>query len=250
MLLDEPDLEGLPDFFIASAARGAADRGHPGKYAITLSRSSVEPFLQFSGRRDLRETVFRAWTARGENGGASDNRAIAAELVRLRAERARLLGYKTYAHYRLADTMAKTPEAALGLLESVWTPGVASARKEEEALQAIAASEGGNFKLAPWDWRYLAEKRRKAEFDLDESELKPYLQLDRIIEAAFYAASRLFGLEFHRAPRSQALSPRRSRMGGDGPRWRAESFVPGRLFCEAVKAQRGVDERLPRPAEA
>ncbi|HEY1863572.1 MAG TPA: M3 family metallopeptidase [Roseiarcus sp.] len=196
MLLDEPDLEGLPDFFIASAARIAADRGHPGKYAVTLSRSSVEPFLQFSARRDLRETAFRAWTARGENGGATDNRAIAAEMVRLRAERAHLLGYETYAHYRLADTMAKTPAAALDLLESVWTPGVASARKDEEALQAIAASEGGNFKVAPWDWRYLAEKRRKAEFDFDEGELKPYLQLDRIIEAAFYAASRLFGLTF------------------------------------------------------
>ncbi len=196
MLLDERDLEGLPDFFISSAARIAADRGHPGKYAVTLSRSSVEPFLQFSARRDLRETAFRAWAARGENGGATDNRAVAAEMVRLRAERARLLGYETYAHYRLADTMAKTPEAALDLLESVWTPGVASARKDEEALQAIAAGEGENFKLAPWDWRYLAEKRRRKEFDFDESELKPYLQLDRIIEAAFYAAHRLFGLSF------------------------------------------------------
>jgi peptidyl-dipeptidase Dcp len=196
LLLDAPDLDGLPDFFISSAARIAADRGHPGKFAVTLSRSSVEPFLQFSGRRDLRETAFRAWAARGENGGATDNRAIAAEMVRLRAERARLLGYETYAHYRLADTMAKTPRAALDLLESVWTPGVASARKDEEALQAIAAGEGGNFKLAPWDWRYLAEKRRKAEFDFDEGELKPYLQLDRIIEAAFYAAHRLFGLTF------------------------------------------------------
>ena len=196
MLLDERDLEGLPDFFVASAARIAADRGHASKYAVTLSRSSVEPFLQFSARRDLRETAFRAWTGRGENGGATDNRAIAAEMVRLRAERARLLGYETYAHYRLADTMAKTPEAALDLLESVWAPGVASARKDEEALQAIAAGEGGNFKLAPWDWRYLSEKRRRKEFDFDESELKPYLQLDRIIEAAFYAAHRLFGLTF------------------------------------------------------
>jgi peptidyl-dipeptidase Dcp len=181
LLLNKSDLAGLPDFFIASAARIAVDRGHPGKYAISLSRSSVEPFLQFSARRDLRETAFRAWTARGENGGAADNRAIAAELVRLRAERARLLGYESYAHYRLADTMAKTPKAALDLLESVWAPGVARARRDEEALQAIAASEGGNFKLAPWDWRYLAEKRRKAEFDFDEGELKPYLQLDRII---------------------------------------------------------------------
>ncbi len=196
LLLDECDLEGLPDFFISSAARIAADWGHASKYAVTLSRSSVEPFLQFSARRDLRETAFRAWAARGENGGATDNRAIAAEMVRLRAERARLLGYETYAHYRLADTMAKTPEAALDLLESVWAPGLASARKDEEALQAIAAGEGGNFTLAPWDWRYLAEKRRRKEFDFDESELKPYLQLDRIIEAAFYAAQRLFGLTF------------------------------------------------------
>ncbi len=196
MLLTEADLEGLPDFFVASAARTAADRGHPGKYAVTLSRSSIEPFLQFSARRDLRETAFRAWAARGENGGLTDNRAIAAEMVRLRAERARLLGYETYAHYRLADTMAKTPEAALNLLESVWTAGVARARKEEEALQEIAAGEGGNFKVAPWDWRYLAEKRRKVEFDFDEGELKPYLQLEKMIEAAFYVAGRLFGLSF------------------------------------------------------
>jgi peptidyl-dipeptidase Dcp len=196
LLLDKADLDGLPDFFIASAQRIAADLGHPGKYAVTLARSSVEPFLQFSDRRDLRETAFRAWEARGENGGKTDNRAIAAEMVRLRAERARLLGYETYAHYRLADTMAKTPRAALDLLESVWTPGVVSARKDEEALQQIAAGEGGNFKVAPWDWRYLSEKRRKAEFDFDEGELKPYLQLDRMIEAAFYAANRLFGLNF------------------------------------------------------
>ena len=196
MLLDEEDLEGLPDFYRASAARIASERGHPERFAVTLSRSSIEPFLQLSARRDLREAAFRAWEARGENGGATDNRAIAAEMVRLRAERARLLGYESYAHYRLADTMAKTPRAALDLLESVWAPGVSSALKEQEALQAIIAGEGGNFKVAPWDWRYLAEKRRKAEFDFDEGELKPYLQLDRMIEAAFYAASRLFGLGF------------------------------------------------------
>jgi peptidyl-dipeptidase Dcp len=196
MLLDEEDLEGLPDFYRASAARIASERGHPERFAVTLSRSSIEPFLQFSARRDLREAAFRAWAARGENGGASDNRAIAAEMVRLRAERARLLGCESYAHYRLADTMAKTPRVALDLLESVWAPGVSSAIKEQEALQAIVANEGGNFKVAPWDWRYLAEKRRKAEFDFDAGELKPYLQLDRMIEAAFYAASRLFDLDF------------------------------------------------------
>ena len=197
MLLGEDDLDGLPDFFVASAGREPPPSGDKrASYAVTLSRSSIEPFLQFSARRDLREAAFRAWEARGENGGATDNRAIAAEMVRLRAERARLLGYESYAHYRLADTMAKTPRAALDLLESVWAPGVSSALKEQEALQAIIAGEGGNFKVAPWDWRYLAEKRRKAEFDFDEGELKPYLQLDRMIEAAFYAASRLFGLGF------------------------------------------------------
>ncbi len=196
MLLDEDDLDGLPDFFLASAVRVAAERGHAGGHAVTLSRSSIEPFLQFSARRDLRERAFRAWASRGENGGATDNRDIATEMVRLRAERARLMGYQSYAHYRLADTMAKTPRAALDLLESVWTPGVLSARKEQEALQAIVAGEGGNFEVAPWDWRYFAEKRRKVEFDFDEGEIKPYLQLDRLIEAAFYAAHRLFGLSF------------------------------------------------------
>jgi len=196
LLLEKDDLDGLPDFFIASAARIAADSGHAGKYAVTLSRSSIEPFLQFSARRDLRERAFRAWAARGQSGGAADNRGIAAEMVRLRAERARLMGYESYAHYRLADMMAKTPRAALDLLESVWTPGVLSARKEQEALQGIIASEGAKFKVAPWDWRYFAEKRRKAEFDFDEGEIKPYLQLGRLIEAAFYVADRLFGLRF------------------------------------------------------
>jgi peptidyl-dipeptidase Dcp len=196
MWLDAGDLGSLPDFVVASAGRLAAERGQPGRHAVTLARSSVEPFLQFSARRDLRETAFRAWAARGENGGETDNRGIAAETVRLRAERAKLLGYQSHAHYRLADTMAKTPRAALDLLESVWTPGAAAGCREAEALQEIAAREGENFQVAPWDWRYLAEKRRKAEFDFDESAVKPYLQLDRVIQAGFYAAGRLFGLSF------------------------------------------------------
>ena len=235
MLLDEGDLDGLPDFFIASAARIAADRGHASKYAVTLSRSSIEPFLQFSARRDLRETAFRAWTARGENGGGADNRAIAAELVSLRAERARLLGYETYAHYRLADTMAKTPRAALALLELVWAPGVASARKDEEALQAIATREGGNFKLAPWDWRYLAEKRRKAEFDFDEGELKPYLQLDRIIEAAFHAASRLFGVSFAERFDLKLYHPDVRAWTMTGPDGEAKALFLGDYFARPSK---------------
>lgn len=195
MLDGEAHLAGLPQELRAAAAAAAADRGQPGKYAITLGRSSVEPFLQFSARRDLRETVFKAWLARGE-GAAADNRPIIAETVALRAEQARLLGYPSYAHFRLADTMAKTPEAALGLLNSVWAPARARALREQDKLQALVAEEGGNFEVAAWDWRYYAEQQRKREFDLDESELKPYLQLERIIEAAFDTAHGLFGLSF------------------------------------------------------
>ena len=196
LILDEADLDGLPDFARAGAAAAAEERGHPGKYAFTLSRSSVEPFLQFSARRDLREKIFNAWIKRGENGGKTDNRVIIREMVALRAERAHLLGFDTFADYRLADQMAKTPGAARELLENVWTRARAKALAERDAMQKIIADEGGNFALAPHDWRYYAERRRKAEFDLDEAEIKPYFQLDKIVEAAFETARRLFGLTF------------------------------------------------------
>jgi peptidyl-dipeptidase Dcp len=196
LLESEEDLAGLPDF-VRAAARGAAEeRGHAGKHAITLSRSSVEPFLQFSARRDLREKVFRAWIARGDGGGPTDNKAIIAEMVALRTERARLLGYDTFAHYRLDDTMAKTPEAVRSLLDQVWAPALRRAQADREALQALLQTEGKNFALAPWDWRYYAEKLRKLRCDVDEAAIKPYLELGRIIEAAFYTANRLFGLTF------------------------------------------------------
>jgi peptidyl-dipeptidase Dcp len=196
VLETKEDLAGLPDFLVSAAAEAAEERGLKGKHVITLSRSSIEPFLQFSKRRDLREAAWRAWTARGEHDGPTDNRAVAAEMVALRAERAQLLGFDSFAEFRLDDSMAKTPQNALDLLHSVWTPARAQAEREEEALQAIIQAEGGNFETAPWDWRHYAEKRRKAEFDLDESEIKPYLQLDKMIEAAFDTASRLFGLKF------------------------------------------------------
>ena len=192
----ESDLVGLPDFVRQAAARAAADHGLPGRHVITLSRSSIEPFLQFSERRDLREAAWRAWTTRGERGGPTDNRAIAAEMVALRAERARLLGYESFAEFRLDDSMAKKPEAALDLLMTVWLPARAQALREAAALQSIVQAEGGNFEVSPWDWRYYAEKRRSAEFDVSESEVKRYLQLDKVIEAAFYTANRLFGLTF------------------------------------------------------
>jgi peptidyl-dipeptidase Dcp len=196
LMLEEGDLDGLPDFARAAARAAAEERGAPGTYAITLARSSCETFLQFSARRDLREKIFQAWIRRGENGGATDNRAGIAEMVALRAERAKLLGFASFADYRLDDQMAKTPANARKLLDEVWTRARAKAQAERDALQAMIAQEGGNFALEPWDWRYYAERRRKAEFDLDEAEIKPYFQLDKMIAAAFETARRLFGLTF------------------------------------------------------
>ncbi len=198
VLEGEADLAGLPDFARAAARNAAEERGMPGKAVITLSRSSVEPFLQFSSRRDLREKVFRAFIARGDEGGASDNKAIIAEIVKLRAERAKLLGYESFAQFRLDDSMSKTPRAVRGLLDQVWTRARASALADRDALQKLAQDEGGNFPLAPWDWRYYADKLRKRMHDLDEASVKPYLQLDKVIEAAFDTAHRLFGLSFER----------------------------------------------------
>jgi peptidyl-dipeptidase Dcp len=196
VLETEADLAGLPDFLRAAAGKAAESRGLPGKHVITLGRSSVEPFLQYSSRRDLREKAFRAWIARGDNNGPTDNKATIAEMVALRAERARLLGYRSYADYRLDDQMAKTPGAVRDLLGEVWPRALKRALADCDALQALVQAEGGNFKIAPWDWRYYAEKLRKRLHDVDEAATKPYLQLDRIIEAAFDTATRLFGLRF------------------------------------------------------
>jgi peptidyl-dipeptidase Dcp len=196
MVLEEGDLAGLPEFARAAARAAADERGHPGKFAITLARSSIETFLQFASRRDLREKAFQAWIARGENGGTTDNRALIGEMVALRAERAKLLGFANFADYRLDDQMAKTPQAARRLLDEVWGRALTKATVERDALQAMIAEEGGNYALAPHDWRYYTEKLRKARYDLDEDEIKPYFQLDKMIEAAFETARRLFGLSF------------------------------------------------------
>jgi peptidyl-dipeptidase Dcp len=192
----EEDLAGLSEPARAAARAAANERGMQGKYAITLARSSIEPFLQSSSRRDLREKAYMAWIARGNHGGATDNKGIIAETVRLRAERARLLGYPTFAHYRLDDAMAKTPDAVKNLLTRVWKPARARALADRDALQGLVQQEGGNFPLAAWDWRYYAEKLRKARCDIDEAEITPYLALDNIIAAAFDTARRLFGLSF------------------------------------------------------
>ncbi len=196
LVLEEQDLAGLPEEFLAAAAQSATEHGHPDKHVVTLSRSSIEPFLQFSARRDLREKAFRAFVARGANGGAHDNGAVMDETVKLRAEKARLLGYESFADYRLADTMAKTPGAAKGLLRQVWAPARAQALRDAAVFQEMIVAEGGNFELKPWDWRYYQEKRRQGLYNFDEGELKAHLPLERIIAAAFDVAHRLFGLSF------------------------------------------------------
>ena len=194
--LTDGDLAGVPEFAREAAAETAKERGVDAPFAATTSRSSVEPILQFADNRELREKVFKAWTSRGDNANAHNNRAIIAKTVNLRAERAKLLGYPTFAHYKLADKMAKTPENARRLLDQVWMPARKRAQEEARSLQEIIAEEGGNFALAAWDWRYYAEKLRKKRYDLDEAQIMPYFQLEKMIEAAFDTAHRLFGLDF------------------------------------------------------
>jgi len=196
MELGESDTDGLPASYVAAARAAAEERGMPGKAVVTLSRSSVEPFLKSSSRRDLREKVYRAFIARGDNGNANDNNALIGEILSLREETAKLLGYPTYAAYRLEDSMAKTPEAVRGLLERVWKPARARAMADRDALQELVAEDGGNFKLAPWDWRYYAERLRQRRANFDDSAIKPYLALDNMIAAAFDTATRLFGVSF------------------------------------------------------
>jgi peptidyl-dipeptidase Dcp len=198
LVLDsEDDLAGLPESLRASAARNAEEKGDPGRHVITLARSDYETFMQFSTRRDLRERLFRAWTMRGESGGKTDNRAIMSEIVTLRNERAKLLGYETFADYKLDDTMAKTADHVRGLLDDVWQPARVRANDERATLQAKANEEGANFDIAAHDWRFYSEKVRKDTHDFDEAELKPYLQLDMMIAAAFNTATQLFGLQFN-----------------------------------------------------
>jgi len=198
-LQSEAELAGLPGFMREAMRSEAQERGLDG-HVVTLSRSSVEPFLQFAQRRDLREKVFRAFISRGDNGGATDNKAIIAEMVQLRAERAKLLGYADFAHYRLDDAMAKTPEAVRDLLDTVWARARRKALADRDDLQALVQEQGGNFALAPWDWRYYADQLRSRRCAVDEAAIKPYLALDRMIEAAFYTAERLFGLRFTPRP--------------------------------------------------
>jgi len=196
LLEAEEDLAGLPPAARAAAAAAAEGHGKKGQWAIANTRSAVEPFLTWSTRRDLREKAWTMFKRRGDRGDARDNKAIIAEVLKLRAERATLLGYETHAHWRVEDSMAKTPARAMQLMEAVWPAAVARVKEEVRDMQAVADREGAQLTLAPWDYLFYAEKVRKAKYDLDESEVKPYLQLERLREAMFWVAGRLFDLHF------------------------------------------------------
>ncbi len=189
------DLAGLPDFVIDTAAAAARERGQTG-HVITLNRSLIVPFLQYSTRRDLREKAYEAWGARGAKGGETDNRALAAETLALRHERATLLGYANFAAYKLETEMAGSPDTVRDLLMRVWEPARVKAQEDAAAMEALLHADGFAGPLQPWDWRYYAEKRRLVLHDFDEAALKPYLRLEAMIEAAFDVAHRLFGLSF------------------------------------------------------
>ena len=195
MELSPAELDGLPEFLVA-AMQAAGQEKEISNPVVTLSRSIVVPFLQFSHNRDLRKKAYEAWVARGANGGTTDNRTIAAEILKLRSERAELLGYENFARYKLETEMAGTPDAVRGLLSRVWEPAKAAANASALKLQEMLHADGYQGPLEAWDWHYYSEKLRKLEHDLDEAEIKPYFQLDRMIDAAFDCANRLFGLEF------------------------------------------------------
>ncbi|GAA6203212.1 M3 family metallopeptidase [Thalassotalea sp. SU-HH00458] len=194
-LTDKADLAGLPESFISSIQGAAQAQGKKG-WALKNTRSVMQPFLQNSTRRDLREKVYNAYINRGDNGDANDTNATIAKILKLRAERAKVLGFKTHAHYRMADTMAKDPEAAMDLMMKVWPAAIGRVKEEVADMQKVADAEGANITIAPWDYRFYAEKVRKAKYDLDEAEIKPYFKLDNMVNAMFDAAGKLYGMSF------------------------------------------------------
>ena len=251
MLEGEEELAGLPDFVRAAARAAAAERGMEGKHVITLSRSSVEPFLQFSvAPRSAREGVPRLDRARRPAAARPTTRRSIAETVALRAERAKLLGFETFAHYRLDDAMAKTPEAVRDLLDRVWAPARAGALADRDAMQELVRQEGGNFTIAPWDWRYYAEKLRKVRCDIDEATVKPYFQLHHIIDAAFYTAFKLFGLTFERRKDVATWHPDVMAWEVRGRDGRHLGLFFGDYFARPSKRSRRLDDDAARPGEA
>ena len=240
---------GLPAFVIDAARAAGRERGEDGP-VVTLSRSLVVPFLQFSPRRDLRERAWRAWTSRGMNGGETDNRETAAEILALREERARLLGFESFADYKLDTEMAGTPEAVRDLLMCVWEPARAKALEDAAVLERMMHEDGIEGPLEPWDWRCYSERRRAAEHDLDEAALKPYLSLDAMIEAAFACAHRLFGLEFREMEGAPRYHPdvRVWEVTRDGRHmavfmgdWLARGSKRSGAWCSAFRSQSAMD---------
>ncbi len=203
LYLDEEQIRGLPASFVQSAAAGATSRGHEGSHAITNTRSSMSPFLTYSTERDLRQKVWETYYSRGDNADDKDNNAIIAEILKLRDERVKLLGYENYASWRLENRMAKTPARALELMEAVWPAALARVEEEVADMQAIADAEGAGITIEPWDYRFYAEKVRKSKYDLDSDEVKQYLQLDKLREAMFFVAGELFGFNFAPVPEGQ-----------------------------------------------
>lgn len=196
VLEDEADLAGLPAAVISGAADAAKEKGKDGKWVFTLHKPSLIPFLQYSEKRELREKMFKAYTNRGNNDNELDNKSIASRMAALRVERANLLGYKTHADYVLEKNMAKTPQTVYDFLWKLWTPALERAKAEAAEMQGLIDGEGGNFKLEPWDWWFYAEKVKKAKYDLDDSALRPYFQLEKVRDGAFMVANRLFGITF------------------------------------------------------
>ncbi len=195
-ITDVKDLDGVPQSSIDAAATLAASKNKQGKWLIANTRSAIEPFLTYATNRAMREKAWLMFINRGDNGDANDNNNLIPQILQLRAERAKLLGFETHAHYRLADKMAKTPEAAMNLMMSVWTPAVARVKQEVADMQAIADKNGDDIKIEAWDYRYYAEKVRKAKYDLDQSEVKQYLQVEKLREGMFFVAGELFNLSF------------------------------------------------------
>jgi Zn-dependent oligopeptidases len=195
-LKSEEDLSGLPQSLRDAAAAAAATKKQPGAWVIMNTRSAIDPFLTYSDRRDLREKAWRMFINRGDNGDEHDNNAIITQILQLRAERAKLLGYKTHAHWRLENAMAKTPERAMELMEAVWKPAVARVHEEVRDMQALADKQGAKITIEPWDYRYYMEKVRKEKYDLDQNEVKPYLQLEKLREGIFWVAGELFNFNF------------------------------------------------------
>jgi peptidyl-dipeptidase Dcp len=193
LLTHEADLAGLPESFVAATQAAAKSKGKTG-WAVVNTRSAVQPFLENSTRRDLREKVWRAFTKRGDNGNANDTNATIAEILKLRQDRAEILGFPTHAHYRMADTMAKDPDKAMDLMMKVWPAAVARVKEEVADMQAIANAD--KITIEPWDYRFYAEKVRKAKYDLDQEVIKPYFQLDNMVTAMFDAAGKLYGMSF------------------------------------------------------